>query len=64
MRNNGQGRRDSNHPEALPEWMDDGPDSSNELMQLGGFTEQERRLEQNFQKLGNFMQAFKYSTLF
>jgi hypothetical protein len=44
--------------------MEDGPDSSNELMQLGGFTEQERRLEQNFQKLGNFMQAFKYSTLF
>ncbi|KAI6176555.1 hypothetical protein M3Y97_00810700 [Aphelenchoides bicaudatus] len=48
-------RRDSERVEAIPEWMEDGPESSTELMQLCGFSEQEKqekRLEKKFQKLG------------
>ena len=46
------GRRDSDRVEPMPEWMDDGPDGNTEVMQLGGFNEQEKRLEQSFKKLG------------
>lgn len=56
-RNNGTGygRRDSERVEPMPEWMEDGPDTNAEIMQLGGFEDQEKRLEESFQKLGRFL---------
>lgn len=57
-RNNGMGRRDSERVEPLPEWMDDGPVNNTEIMQLGGFNDQER-LEQSFQKIGAHSLSYK-----
>ncbi|KAI6214674.1 hypothetical protein M3Y94_00296800 [Aphelenchoides besseyi] len=47
-KSNGFPRRDSDsHNEALPEWMDDGPESSTDMIPLRGFNDSESELQQS-----------------
>ncbi|KAI6225300.1 hypothetical protein M3Y99_01351100 [Aphelenchoides fujianensis] len=51
-RSNGFSRRDSNsHAEAMPEWMDDGPESSTDLIPLHGFNDIENDLKQTLEHM-------------